>query len=323
KITLGDDALKFDFKVFGQKPKDGRSLFISLHGGGGAPARINDRQWENQKGLYKPKEGIYLAPRAPTNKWDLWHRPHIDDLFDRLIENLVVLEDVNPDRVYVMGYSAGGDGVYQIGPRMADRWAAAAMMAGHPNDAKPLSLRNIGFTLHMGGKDKAYKRNQVAAEWKVRLAELQKEDPGGYAHEVVIHEDKGHWMEREDAVAVPWMAKFRRQPHPKSIVWQQDDRTHERFYWIEVSGEDQKKRSIIRATCKGQVIDLQSDDVQACTLLLSDALLNLDQPLVVRWNGKERFRGKVKRTWGNLARSLEKRGDPRLMAPVRLDVTHS
>ena len=41
----------------------------------------------------------------------------------------------------VVGYSAGGDGVYQLAPRMADSWAAAAMMAGHPNGVSPLSLR--------------------------------------------------------------------------------------------------------------------------------------------------------------------------------------
>ena len=60
-----------------------------------------------------------------------------------------MLGDVDPNRVYIMGYSAGGDGVYQLAPRMADRWAAAAMMAGHPNDASPLGLRNItGFNHH-------------------------------------------------------------------------------------------------------------------------------------------------------------------------------
>ena len=46
----------------------------------------------------------------------------------RLIENLVALQEVNPNRVYLMGYSAGGDGVYQVAPRMADTLAAAAMM---------------------------------------------------------------------------------------------------------------------------------------------------------------------------------------------------
>ena len=78
---------------------------------GNAPARVNDGQWENQKRLYRPKEGIYLAPRAPTNTWNLWHQGHIDPMFMRLIENLVALQEVNPNRVYLMGYSAGGDGV--------------------------------------------------------------------------------------------------------------------------------------------------------------------------------------------------------------------
>ena len=32
-------------------------------------------------------------------------------MFMRLIENLVALQEVNPNRVYLMGYSAGGDGV--------------------------------------------------------------------------------------------------------------------------------------------------------------------------------------------------------------------
>ena len=111
-------------------PAGGRSLFLSLHGGGGAPAEVNDSQWRNQIALaqgYRPQEGLYVAPRAPTNSWKLWHEDHLDALFDRLIADLVVLENVNPNRVYVLGYSAGGDGVYQLGPRMADRWAAASM----------------------------------------------------------------------------------------------------------------------------------------------------------------------------------------------------
>jgi len=30
---------------------------------------------------------------------------------------------------------------------MADYWAGAAMMAGHPNDAQPFGLRNVAFAL--------------------------------------------------------------------------------------------------------------------------------------------------------------------------------
>ena len=79
KLFIHDnDSLKFEYKIFGQKPVDGRSLYISMHGGGNAPTAVNDRQWKNQIGLYTLDEGVYLAPRAPTNTWNLWHESHID-----------------------------------------------------------------------------------------------------------------------------------------------------------------------------------------------------------------------------------------------------
>ena len=107
-IALGGKTLRWLEKTFGEAPADGRSLWISLHGGGGAPAAVNDGQWRNQIHLYEPAEGIYIAPRAPTDTWNLWHEGHIDPMFQRLIENFAVLRGVNPDRIYLMGYSAGG-----------------------------------------------------------------------------------------------------------------------------------------------------------------------------------------------------------------------
>jgi hypothetical protein len=91
--VLKEDKLEmpFFYKTFGEKPKGGRSLWISLHGGGGAPAKVNDQQYENQKKLYTVDEGIYLAPRAPTNNWNLWHEPHIDRMFGRLIGALSIV----------------------------------------------------------------------------------------------------------------------------------------------------------------------------------------------------------------------------------------
>ncbi len=165
-LKEGPLAMPFFYKIFGEKPKGGRSLWISMHGGGNAPAAVNDSQYENQKRLYQPAEGIYLAPRAPTNTWNLWHEPHIDRFFTRLIEDLVVLEEVDSDRVYVMGYSAGGDGVYQLGPRMADSWAAAAMMGGHPNGVSLLSLRNVPFALQVA----RWTAPTTATRWRRNMA---------------------------------------------------------------------------------------------------------------------------------------------------------
>jgi predicted esterase len=323
-IKASDHEMKFDIRTFGEKPATGRSLWFSLHGGGQAPKEVNDGQYENQKRLYRLKEGLYLVPRAPTNASSMWHYDHIDRLFDRLIEDLIVLEDVDPDRVFLMGYSAGGDGVYQLAPRMADRYAAAAMMAGHPNNASPLSLRNLPFALQVGGKDAAYNRNGVARKWEQELARLRKEDPGGYPQFVKIYEDKGHWMDREDAVALPWMAKFSRNPVPDRIVWHQGGVTHDRSYWLALPPDQIRGGTLVIVEKKGQTIDIQrADGIEELLLRLDDRVVDLEKTVIVQCKGRTLFEGRVPRTIGTLARSLAGRGDPKLMfeGEVRVDVS--
>jgi predicted esterase len=303
--------MPFFYSIHGEKPKGGRSLFISMHGGGNAPKALNDSQYENQKKLYAPEEGVYLAPRAPTNTWNLWHEPHIDRMFARLIEDLIVFEDVDPTRVYLMGYSAGGDGVYQLAPRMADRFAAASMMAGHPNDASPLGLRNLPFAIHVGANDGGYKRNAVAREWGVKLDELRKADPEGYVHVVKLHAGKGHWMDREDAEAVPWMTQFTRNPLPTKVVWKQGATTHDRFYWLAVPNGTAKVGAEVVASYDGQAVTIEKvTGVERLIVRLDDRMLDLDKPVSIVGAGRTLWRGVAPRTVGVLARTLAERGDP-------------
>ncbi len=317
-----DHPLRIKERTFGDAPEGERSLWISMHGGGGAPATVNDQQWQNQIGLYEPAEGIYIAPRAPTNTWNLWHQGHIDPLFDRLIETYVATRGVDPNRVYLMGYSAGGDGVYQLAPRMADRFAAAAMMAGHPNETTPLGLRNLPFALLMGGDDAAYKRNAIAADWGEQLDALQTADPDGYPHQVIIYEGLGHWMQRRDAEILPWMASHTRTPWPHRLVWHQDDVTHSRFYWLGV--DNPKARTTIEAivsiTDTEQHIEVRSDDVTKITLRLRDELINLDRPFTVTANGQTVFTGYATRTPSAIDASLLERHDHLTAATATLEI---
>lgn len=321
-IKLDNHSMKFQYRVFGDKPDSGRSLFISMHGGGGAPAKVNDQQWKNQIRLYEPSEGVYLAPRAPTNTWNLWHQEHIDTMFARIIENAILFEDVDPNRVYLLGYSAGGDGAYQLAPRMADQLAAAAMMAGHPNDAKPFGLRNIGFTIHMGGKDKAYGRNKVAMQWKKWLAELKTKDLDGYPHEVVIHEKHGHWMHRDDAVALDWMSKFTRTPFPEKVVWYQSGVTRDRFYWLAVDDENEKPGTHVSVIRNGQEFLIEkAEGAKAITICLSDEMANLDQPIRFKIGEKTVERNAV-RTIKAVSECLLERADPKMVfsAEIKIDL---
>jgi hypothetical protein len=322
RIKLGTREMPFYLTTFGKQPKEGWSLWISMHGGGGAPKAVNDSQWENQKRLYRLEEGIYVAPRAPTDNWNLWHEAHIDDFFDRLIEDLIVLKHVDPNRVYIMGYSAGGDGVYQLGPRMADRWAAAAMMAGHPNDASWLGLRNIGFAIQAGGRDAAFNRNKVARQWIDKLDELHREDPKGYVHFGKIFEDKGHWMDREDAKVLPWMANLRRNPLPDRVVWKQSSRTHDRLYWLaEPKDSPPKAGSLVVAERNGQTIEIKSaEGVDRLLIRLDDRMVDLDQPVRVLYHDRALFEGRPSRTIATLMHTLYGRGDPQLMFDAEVEV---
>jgi poly(3-hydroxybutyrate) depolymerase len=308
-ITLAGKSMRWEERVFGDAPTNGHSLWISMHGGGGAPKAVNDQQWKNQIGLYKPDEGIYIAPRAPTDNWNLWHEAHIDSMFDRLIEDYVVLRGVDANRVYILGYSAGGDGVWQLAPRMADRWAAAAMMAGHPNDASLLPLRNLPFALFVGANDAAYKRNEIVGERAKKLDELEKSDPGGYVHLARVYPGLPHWMNRKDAEALPWMAKHTRQPWPKKVVWVQDDVTHPRFYWLAVPEAEAKKRRSITGEVNEQTIRLTGDVPKLAMVRLSDQLLDLDKPVRVMVNDREVFNAIVTRDAEVIRESLRERAD--------------
>ena len=307
-IKINNREIKFDIKFFGKKPEDGWSLFLSLHGGGGDPKSENDRLWIRHKTLYELENGILFTPRSPSNTWNMWHQSHVDTFFNRIIQNMIAFHDVNPNRIYLMGRSAGGDGVYQLAPRMADRFAAAAMSAGHPNEASPLGLRNLPFTIHVGEHDNLYNRNKVAVDWGNQLKALQKNDPGGYEYFVKIYKGKPHWMDNLEASALIWMSDFIRNPYPEKIIWRQDDVLHERFYWLK--NINPSVGDLIEAEIDGQIININSSTVSDIIIQLNDNFIDMDKKVVVNYRGKNLYNGYVSRNENIIKDSIVEYGDP-------------
>ena len=136
----------------------------------------------------------------------------------------------------------------------------------------------------------------------------------------MIHEGLGHWMQKKDAVALPWMTKFTRNPYPTKIVWKQDDVTHNRYYWIALPSDQVQPRSLLRADIQGQEIHVTSEDISAFSVLLHDELVDLNQSVTVLLNGQIRFKGKVTRTLAALAKSFSERPDPKCLFPARIDI---
>ncbi|MBO4430442.1 MAG: alpha/beta hydrolase [Bacteroidaceae bacterium] len=320
RLVIGSEIMSFWYTTYGTKPADGYSLFISLHGGGNAPAQLNDSQWENQKQLYQPQNSVYLAPRAPYDDWDMWFKPDLDQFYASLIQMCVAYLDVNPDKVYLIGYSAGGDGVWRMAPRMADTWAGASMMAGHPGDVSLLNLRNTPFMVWCGALDAAYNRNRECTQRGIELDSLHTADPNGYLHETHIVEGKPHWMDLEDAAALPWLQQYQRNPYPTQIVWRQEEVTHPHFYWLTVPEDQLQRGKTVRLSLKGNTVNISQCDYTQLTLHFNDQMVKLDKPVIIKYKGKTIFKGKLPRTLANLQSSLAERNDLRYMFPAQVTI---
>ena len=83
----------------------------------------------------------------------MWWKSYLPNFLSIIIRGFVLKDIANPNQIFITGYSAGGDGVYHLGPMLADWWAGAAMMAGHPNGVEVFNVRNTNFSIQMGGKD--------------------------------------------------------------------------------------------------------------------------------------------------------------------------
>jgi predicted esterase len=310
-------------KTFGDAPDGKHSLWITMHGGGEGTEKENDQNWRGYYGRYEfPPGSINVAPRAPANTWNMWHVKWVDDLFDRLIADMILQRGVDPDHVYLIGYSAGGDGVYQLAPRLSDRFAAAAMCAGHPNEVTPEGLRNLPFFLYMGGEDSAFHRNTVVREFSAKLDGLQAADPAGYIHRLTVYPGLQHNMQGREAEMIPRMAPLARVVWPKRVVWKQDDdAVHTRLYWLERAPDAVRPNEIYSAHVEGQTIIIETPGTGSLTLRLSDALLDLDHPVRVMAAGRVIFEGSVPRSYAAVIQSLREREDPETVATVLLPVS--
>jgi len=317
-IHYNGDTMPFDVQTFGREPEGGRSLWISLHGGGGTTKEVNDGQWDNQTKLYKPKDCYYICPRAPWDAWDMWFQAPIDPMFEELVRTMTVCCGINPDKVYILGYSAGGDGIWRLAPRMADHWAAAAMMAGHPGGVRLENVRNLPFTIWVGGDDEAYNRNIEVAKRGEVLDSLRNQDQGGYIHETHVLEGLGHWMEHRDTAALSWMAAYTRDPHPTKVVWRQEEVTRQYFYWLEAPVDELAPGKTVMAEINGNRIDISRCDYSSITVYLDDDMVDLDAPVEICVNGGKSFTFEVERLSETLKETLSKRGDPAYMFPSRI-----
>jgi predicted esterase len=338
EIAFGEVTMRFAYFVIGEPDKNGFPLFIALHGGGQTPA--NEQQFEQMQIYYRGsvKNGIYVAVRGVRDTWNTHFNPESFPLYDRLIENMIILRNVDPNRVYLMGFSAGGDGVYGITPRMADRFAAVSMSAGHHNGVNPYNFQHTPIILQCGDGDTAFNRNVETARFGIKLSEMQQRFPG-FEHQVNIHVSRGHnfadnsvprtpqlvwadsqaWLSsqsdtiRKNTNAVDFLTQHVRTPLPETVVWDLSTRAGmrsvESFYWLRADREMTAGLIVASYNTRNNTITITTEGVEGTFyVLLNRTMLNFDRPITLIVNGN-RSRKTVSSSHDIIVETTNERGD--------------
>jgi hypothetical protein len=232
-----NQSLRFYDKVYGNAGPSGYCLFICLHGGGQGSPQMNDDQWRNiipfeNNGF---KQGtIAVAPRGITNTWNLHFVNESFPAITRLVENYIIFRNVDPNKVYLMGFSAGGDGTYSLSERIPYLFAACSPQAGHPNGINTVNLCNLPTYLAAGEKDTAFKRNQICVDYYRKILDQNGKYLGNYIAKVEVVAGSGHSFQcwktprnsffngannasKSNDTAFTFMYSYTRNPNPTKI----------------------------------------------------------------------------------------------------------
>ena len=314
KVVSGEYVSPYVVRQVGKMPEGGWPLVIAMHGGGNAPKQVNDSQWRIMQRYYKDHPGdggyLYLALRAPTDAWNGFYTGYVYPLVARLIRQMLVCEEVNPDKVFLIGYSHGGYGAFAIGPKMADRFASVHSSAAAPTDGQssPKNLLNTPFTFMIGERDLAYGRLKRCLAFDQAVKDLRGERKDAYPVRMFLKKGFGHsGLPDRDHLAT--MLPAVRNPLPDSIVWESTDSVVRRFSWLE--NPEPFKKQLVEATRKGNRFEIKLTGIESMNLYLNERMVDYRNPVVIEVNGKVVLECSPSPSLSVLCRTLLERGDPR------------
>lgn len=282
-------------------------LVVYLSGSGGLALEGIETAFEALSG-----QG-YLAvmPDAGTEYW--WHETPAEVVRDVLQEAFESF-NIDPNRVYLTGFSNGGTGTIFLGARWTDRFAAAVPMMGAGTlvaDSIPRPpLENLGqlpiLFLH-GAQDR-----EVEPPGSVETAQgilaanpqapVQVRVFANRGHEITLGDDNG--------LAFAFFAQQRRNPYPRRIRFSIRDLRDSRRFWIQVMQKEEGQAKISAEILDDNTIEIEADKVEELRLLLQPALFPRAGPIRVVINGRLVHQGVLENDCSLMQQSYTALRDP-------------
>jgi pimeloyl-ACP methyl ester carboxylesterase len=305
----------YTVRTVGTRPADGWPLFIAMHGGGNTPKEVNDSQWRMMQHYYRdhPEAGgyLYLALRAPNDTWNGFYDDYVYPLVDNLAREFLLFGDVDPNKVFIMGYSHGGYGAFAIGPKEPDLFAAIHASAAAPTDGETTgkTLRNTVFTCMVGENDTMYGRFERDQKFRETIRQFRGDRNDIYPVNVQFIPGNGHTgLPDRDEILEMYPAV--RNAVPRELTWLMTDAVIRDFFWLR-TGAPGKKEEIDAACHDNRVVITTSASVTNAAVLLDSRLIDFQKPVTLVLNGQTTTH-KLQPDLRVLCQTLQRRGDPEL-----------
>lgn len=356
KISVNGQTMRVNMEIIGEPDANGYPLYIGLRGGGVEDDKAAEQQFEAMQDYYKRgiESGIYIVPQPLKACWDEHYRPESFLFYDHIIEDAIAFYNADPNRVYLLGFSSGGDGVYAISPRYADRFAAVNMSAGYPHVLRIGNMYNLPVCIQVGEKDSSYERNVKAAEYDELLNSCHEKYGGGYEHETFIHvngthnnwddiynteqdvytgEDVSRWLHTPSEAkvtirstgAVQWVSQYTRDPLPQKLVWEPyinaGLRRSQSFYWLDRDGDFPDTVVVASYNKAENRISINNCNAHKGTLkiYLNPQMVDVFKDVTIEYDGYEK---KIRPVVSNqiMKSTLEARGDRNYIFTSEIDL---
>lgn len=296
---------------------------VYLHGATYYPDRGPGGSWWPELELVTSEDHISVLPLA----WEecLWWENGQVEALRHILNSVRGVFNVDDDRVFLLGVSDGGAGVYFSATHNPTPWAAFVPMIGNPQVLENPNYRVDGHTFAANLRNRPLFIVNTADDPvhppSVIAPYLKRYREAGVRFE--YHEySGGHdlaWWPLAVGELENFLVGHRRDPHPDVVEWVTDrvDR-YNRMHWLMVdelgsasSGREARRlASFASDGSPGAVIARRTDNtfevethgVRGIRLLLSPDEVDFDAPVHVSVNGKPVFDAVVPRDPGALLR---------------------
>lgn len=258
-------------------------LLVMLHGAGFKGDAYIDRY-----GDFPEKNGYILLCPSGTSEW--WSNTE-EAFLTGLIGAVKAKYHVDPDRVFLAGFSNGGIGTWSIGLHNPGLFAGLLPMAGALNEAEaylPNSL-NLPILIIHGTKDQtipfeagreAFNKITAVGHKNIQLLDYPEEKPMAGGHYFPTHKV-------QDIFA--WLADRKRIDFPAELHCASEDKRLNNFNWLKL---DDFTAAEITASASNNKITLNiAGAVNKLTVRLNDRMIDYSKPVEITVNGKTAFNG--------------------------------